>query len=93
MSINITTLAPLFGAFVTTGGIIFHIGSHSEKLGSLGLKVDALERKDEYNNKILSDIHAKMCVFDERFKDIDQRFNNVESELKEIKSIICNKNK
>lgn len=92
MSINITTLAPLVGTLVTAGGVIFHVGSHSEKLGSLGLKVDALERKDEYNNKILSDIHAKMCVFDERFKEIDQRFNNVESELKEIKTIIC-KNK
>ena len=92
MSINITTLAPWVGTLVSAGGVIFHIGSHSEKLGSLGLKVDALERKDEYNNKILSDIHAKMCVFDERFKEIDQRFNNVESELKEIKSIIC-KNK
>lgn len=91
MSINISTLAPLVGTLVTAGGIIFHIGSHSEKLGSLGLKVNALEQKDDYNNKILSDIHAKMCVFDERFKEIDVRFNNVESELKEIKSIICNK--
>ena len=91
MNINITTIAPLVGTIATAGGIIFHIGSHSEKLGSLGLKVNALERKDEYNNKILSDIHAKMCVFDERFKEIDQRFNNVENELKEIKTIICSK--
>ena len=63
MSINITTLAPLVGTLVTAGGVIFHIGSHSEKLGSLGLKVDALERKDEYNNKILA-YSCKMCVFD-----------------------------
>ena len=52
MSINFTTLAPIVATVATAGGLIFQIGTHSEKLGSLGLKVDALEKKEEYNNKL-----------------------------------------
>ena len=33
-----------------------------------------------------------MCVFEEKFKELDQRFNNVESELKEIKKCVTCKN-
>ena len=89
MSINFATLAPIIGTMATAGGIIFHIGSHSEKLGSPGLKVSALETKEEYTNKLLYDIHGKMCVFEEKFNEIDGRFNHVESELKEIKKYVC----
>ena len=89
MSINFATLAPMVATLATAGGLIFQIGTHSEKLGSLGLKVDALEKKEEYNNKLLYDIHGKMCVFEEKFNEIDGRFNNVESELKEIKKYVC----
>ena len=39
----------------TAGGIIFHIGSHSEKLGTLGLKVSALEKKEEYTISVSPD--------------------------------------
>ena len=85
-------VAPMVATMATAGGLIFQIGTHSEKLGSLGLKVEALEKKEEYNNKLLYDIHGKMCVFEEKFKEIDQRFNNVESELKEIKKYVCLKN-
>ena len=48
---------------------VSYIGSHSEKLGSLGLKVSALETKEEYTNKLLYDIHGKMCVFEEKFNE------------------------
>ena len=78
MSLNFSQLAPIIGAMATVSGIIFQIGTHSEKLGSLGLKVEALSKKDEYNNKLLYDIHGKMCVFEEKFKEI-------EGDLKEIK--------
>ena len=89
MSVNFATLAPIVATVATAGGLIFQIGTHSEKLGSLGLKVDALEKKEEYNNKLLFDIHGKMCVFEEKFNEIDGRFNNVESDLKEIKKYVC----
>ena len=35
MSINFTTLAPMVATVATAGGLIFQIGTHSEKLGSL----------------------------------------------------------
>ena len=83
MSINFANLAPVVATMATAGGLIFQIGKHSEKLGSLGLNVEALEKKEEYNNKLLYEIHGKMCVFEEKFKDI-------EDDLKEIKKcVLC----
>ena len=81
MSINFANMAPIVATMATAGGLIFQIGSHSEKLASMGLKVEALEKKEEYNNKLLFDIHGKMCVFEEKFKDI-------EDDLKEIKKCV-----
>ena len=53
----------MVATIATAGGLIFQIGTHSEKLGSLGLKVDALEKKEEYNNKLLYDNSWKNVRF------------------------------
>ena len=50
MSINFATLAPIVATVATAGGLIFQIGTHSEKLGSLGLKVNALELAKSRDN-------------------------------------------
>ena len=66
-------------------------GEYSFPLSSPDGGADDYEM-EEYNNKLLYDIHGKMCVFEEKFKELDQRFNNVESELKEIKKCVTCKN-
>ena len=50
--------------------------------------VQALEKKDEYSNKLLYEIHGKICKFEEKFNDIDDRFKNIEVDLKEIKNCV-----
>jgi len=88
MSVNFNQLAPIVATIATAGGLIFQIGKHSEKLNVLGLEVLALEKKDEYNNKLLYEIHGKICKFEGKFNDIDERFKNIEVDLKEIKNCV-----
>jgi hypothetical protein len=45
--INFQQIAPIIAACATSGGIIFQIGKHSEKLDMIGLRVEAQEKKDE----------------------------------------------
>ena len=45
MSVNFTQLAPIIGAFVTTGGILFQTGKQAEKLDTIGIKVEAQEKR------------------------------------------------
>tara|TARA_B110000483_G_C17866641_1_gene416278 strand:+ start:330 stop:605 length:276 start_codon:yes stop_codon:yes gene_type:complete len=88
MSVNFNQLAPIVATMATAGGLIFQIGKHSEKLNVLGLEVQALEKKDEYSNKLLYDIHGKICKFESKFNDIDDRFKNIDGDLKEIKNCV-----
>ena len=48
MSVNFQQLAPILAACMTTGGVIFQIGKHAEKLELIGIKVEAQEKKEEY---------------------------------------------
>ena len=45
MNIKLQSMAPVLGMFITTGGIIFQIGKHSERLEVIGLKVEAQEKE------------------------------------------------
>ena len=47
MSVNFQQLAPILAACMTTGGVIFQIGKHAEKLELIGIKVEAQEKKEE----------------------------------------------
>ena len=84
MSINIASLSPVVGTVITVGGLLFSVGIQAEKLGSLGVKVNAMEMKEEKND-ILYDIHGKI-------KSIDERSNYIETEMKEIKYHLFKKN-
>ena len=54
MNVNFATIAPMIATMATAGGLIFQIGTHSEKLGSMGLKVEALEKKEEFEIQLYS---------------------------------------
>lgn len=84
MSINITSFSPVIGTVITVGGLLFSVGIQAEKLGSLGVKVDAMEMKHEKKNDILCDIHGKII-------SIDERLNYIETEMKEIKQHLFKK--
>ena len=47
-------LIPFISLGLSIGGILFQTGKHAEKIDIIGIKVDALEVKEEYIN---SNIH------------------------------------
>lgn len=84
MSVNFQTLAPIIGAFMTTGGLIFQVGKQAEKLDSLGLKVEAQEKKDIFNNEKICEIYNKINI-------LQNDVSNIKEDINEIKSYIRNK--
>jgi len=84
MSVNFTQLAPIIGAFVTTGGILFQIGKQSEKLDTIGIKVEAQEKKDMFNNEKICEIYNKVNI-------LQNDISNIKEDINEIKSYIRNR--
>ena len=84
MSVNFQTLAPIIGAFMTTGGLIFQVGKQSERLDTIGLKVEAQEKKDIFNNEKICEIYNKMNI-------LQNDVSNIKEDINDIKSYIRNK--
>jgi len=59
MSVNFQQLAPIIAACVTTGGIVFQIGKQSERLESLGIKVEAQEKQNISVNNFICGMDTK----------------------------------
>lgn len=54
---NINMIGPIIASTVSIGGIIFQVGKHADKLENIIGKVEAQEKKEEYINKKMCDIH------------------------------------
>ena len=85
MSVNFQTLAPIIAGCTTIGGIIFQIGKQSEKLEFIGMKVEAQEKKYEFNTSKLCDIHGDMNV-------LKNDISNIKEDIQDIKTYIKTKN-
>ena len=83
MSVNFQQLAPILAACMTTGGVIFQIGKHAEKLELIGIKVEAQEKKEEYYNQSISQLLGKMDV-------LKNDVGNIKGDIKDIKEYIKN---
>ena len=81
MSINFQTLGPIIAGCTTVGGMIFQMGKQSEKLDFLGFKVEAQEKKYEFNNEKICDIHNTMDI-------LKHDISNIKENIKDIKSYI-----
>ena len=84
MSINFQTLAPIIAGCTTIGGMIFQIGKQSEKLEFIGLKVEAQEKKYEFNTTKICDIHGDMNF-------LKNDISNIKEDIQEIKTYITKK--
>jgi len=82
--INFQHLAPILATCVTTGGIVFQIGKHSEKLESIGFKVEAQEKKDFSNNQKICDIYNTVNL-------LKNDLSNIKTDINDIKTYIRNK--
>jgi hypothetical protein len=84
MSVNFQQIAPIIAACVTSGGVIFQIGKHAEKLDIIGLKVEAQEKKDDYKNKTVNEILGQLNV-------VKNDVGNIKDDIKDIKSYMATK--
>ena len=82
MSVNFHQLAPILAACMTTGGVIFQIGKHSEKLEIIGLKVEAQEKKGTFNNQSIFEILGTVNL-------LKSDTENIKQDIREIKDKIC----
>ena len=81
MSVNFQQLAPIIAACVTTGGIVFQIGKQSERLESLGLKVEAQEKQNISVNNVI-------CGMDTKLNIISNDLSHLKNDISEIKQKI-----
>tara|TARA_Y100001970_G_scaffold270026_1_gene363427 strand:- start:233 stop:493 length:261 start_codon:yes stop_codon:yes gene_type:complete len=84
MSINFQQIAPIIAACMTTGGVIFQIGKHAEKLDIIGVKVEAQEKKEGYNNQNINEILGNVNI-------LKNDIQNIKEDIKDIKGYMCNK--
>tara|TARA_B100000214_G_C23962272_1_gene625881 strand:- start:980 stop:1234 length:255 start_codon:yes stop_codon:yes gene_type:complete len=84
MSVNFQHLAPILAACMTTGGVVFQIGKHAEKLELIGVKVEAQEKKETYYNQSISQLLGKMDV-------LKNDMGNIKEDIKEIKDYMKSK--
>jgi len=84
MSVNFQQLAPIIAACVTSGGVIFQIGKHAEKLDIIGLKVEAQEKKDDFKNKTVNEILGQLNV-------VKNDVGNIKDDIKDIKTYMATK--
>jgi hypothetical protein len=82
MSVNFQQIAPIIAACLTSGGVIFQIGKHAEKLDIIGLKVEAQEKKDDYKNKTVNEILGQLNV-------VKNDVENIKDDIKDIKSYMA----
>lgn len=81
MSVNFQQLAPIIAACVTTGGIVFQIGKQSERLESLGIKVEAQEKQNISVNNVI-------CGMDTKLNIISNDLSHLKNDISEIKQKI-----
>ena len=81
MSVNFQQLAPILAACMTTGGLIFQIGKHAEKLDIIGIKVEAQEKKEGYNNQNINEILGNINI-------LKNDIQNIKEDVRDIKGFM-----
>lgn len=81
MSVNFQQLAPILAACMTTGGLIFQMGKHAEKLDIIGVKVEAQEKKEDYNNLNINEILGNVNI-------LKNDIQNIKEDIRDIKGYI-----
>jgi hypothetical protein len=75
-------LFPFIGVFITTSGIIFKMGQQSHHLDIISFKVHAQEKKEEFNNSKMCQIHSDVTLLKNDIKYIKSHIENIEKYIK-----------
>jgi hypothetical protein len=63
---------------MTTGGLVFQIGKQAEKLDVIGVKVEAQEKKEDFNNKSVNEILGNVNI-------LKNDIQNIKEDIRDIK--------
>lgn len=81
---NPQQVLPFIGATLSIGGIIFQTGKHAEKIDFVFGKVEAQEKKVDYNNESLCEIKSDLktltndvATIKQDIRDVKQRMNKI----------------
>ena len=81
MSVNFQHIAPIIAACMTTGGLVFQIGKHAEKLDVIGVKVEAQGTKEDFNNKSVNEILGNVNI-------LKNDIQNIKEDIRDIKGFM-----
>ena len=82
MNIGIQQIVPFLTACVTTGGIIFQIGKQSERLETLGFKVQAQEKTHRTNSDAMNDMNQKLTILTNDMSHIKRDIHDIKVNMK-----------
>jgi len=74
---NPQQMLPFIGATISIGGIIFQTGKHAEKIDFVFGKVEAQEKKIEYNDKNLCEIKSDLKTLSHDITAIKQDVHDI----------------
>jgi len=77
-------LIPLIGATISIAGIIFQTGKHAEKIDFLVVKVEAQEKKVEYNDKNMCEIKSDLKTLAHDVSAIKEDIHDMKDFLNKI---------
>lgn len=81
---NPQQMLPFIGATISIGGIIFQTGKHAEKIDFVFGKVEAQEKKIEYNDKNLCEIKSDLKTLSHDISAIKQDVHDIKKNLNKI---------
>jgi len=81
---NPQQMLPFIGATISIGGIIFQTGKHAEKIDFVFGKVEAQEKKIEYNDKNLCEIKSDLKTLSHDITTIKQDVHDIKKNLNKI---------
>jgi peptidoglycan hydrolase CwlO-like protein len=81
---NPQQMLPFIGATISIGGIIFQTGKHAEKIDFVFGKVEAQEKKIEYNDKNLCEIKSDLKTLSHDITAIKQDVHDIKKNLNKI---------
>ena len=82
MSLNMQVIGPVIAAGATLGSMIFQMGKHADKLETLTIKVEAQEKKEEYYNKKINDIHMIVNTLKNDMSYIKEDIHEIKGKIK-----------
>jgi hypothetical protein len=81
---NPQQLLPYMGATISLCGIIFQVGKQSEKVDMFVGKVEAQEKKVDYNDKMLCEIKSDLKTVSHDVAAIKDDFHDIKHILNKI---------